>query len=1029
MAPWLVEAASLGKLTVYSVLGQPLRAEMEIGASQEELLGMNAKLAPNDVFTQTGVDMAPALRDLRFVVEKRANGKSVVKVSSVKPINEPFLDLLVELNWPAGRLVREYTFLLDPPELASKGNAGQTSVAEAKVVETVRAGRPSLKEKAVAVAPAKVASAKSAPEKNESEKGESNGNRVVKAGETLRKIAAENKPEGVSLEQMLVALFRNNQDAFIGKNINRLKAGAILDLPDKAAVETIGAAEAHKVLVAQAADWNAYRQKLASATAKSVGRESTAGQSASGKIAAKLDEKATVLEQSKDQVKVSRTESAGKGGAAGKAAAEVDQIAKDRALKEAQERLASLEKNVGDLQKLLDMKSQKLAQLEQANVKKEESKPVEAPKQVEPAKVEDSPKPAEPSKPVESAPPAEAAKPAEAPATPDAAKAPETAKPAEAPKPPPMPVDDASEAEPGLLDALAENPLLPVGGAGILALLGGYFAIKRRRRQEAPMTTTAAPSVSGLGPNSVFRTTGGQSVDTANTPPQTGDFSQMGPGTIDTDEVDPVAEADVYMAYGRDTQAEEILLEAMQKDPQRTAIPTKLLEIYASRKSVKQFETLASELYAQTGGVGPEWAKVSAMGRSLNPENPLYSGASKAAPAFDADATLVVTPEDVAGLAVPEDKEPDRALSSPAQQATDEPFEIQAFEPLLDAPAPVAQESIPAPATASSAGNDDGAFEFDLGTPLKVAEEFVPADVPEASPVAPAVAEAEEPYIDTVVGHDGNSLDYSVASAEKEAAAPAEMAFDALSLVDEVTDPAAVDLDFTQAEAAPVEPDAVAPAVSNEPVVSEVAAPSELPAPDFSPEGTLVTTGALSDFGMDTFVGPDEDEPVKPAPVAETFPAMPAVDFDLHQEAPKADVAREASEIDAAATLVNPLPAAADDALDFDIKLGDSVFLGEPNRSDFDLGSINLDLTAEPSEPAELPTPKSPAAVPDIAASAASGERSAQWEEVNTKLDLAKAYEEMGDLEGARELLQEVLGEGPVDLVEEARTILDRIGG
>ncbi len=72
------------------------------------------------------------------------------------------------------------------------------------------------------------------------------------------------------------------------------------------------------------------------------------------------------------------------------------------------------------------------------------------------------------------------------------------------------------------------------------------------------------------------------------------------PGTIDTDEVDPVAEADVYMAYGRDTQAEEILLEALQKDPQRTAIHAKLLEIYANRRSLKQFETLASELYAQT---------------------------------------------------------------------------------------------------------------------------------------------------------------------------------------------------------------------------------------------------------------------------------------------------------------------------------------------------------------------------------------------------------------------------------------------
>ena len=124
----------------------------------------------------------------------------------------------------------------------------------------------------------------------------------------------------------------------------------------------------------------------------------------------------------------------------------------------------------------------------------------------------------------------------------------------------------------------------------------------------------------------MFRATGGQSVDTGNVPLQTGDFSQTGPGTIDTDEVDPVAEADVYMAYGRDAQAEEILIEALHKDPQRTAIPAKLLEIYAGRKSVKQFDTLASELYAQTGGVGAEWEKVAAMGATLDPENPLYLG-------------------------------------------------------------------------------------------------------------------------------------------------------------------------------------------------------------------------------------------------------------------------------------------------------------------------------------------------------------------------------------------------------------------
>ncbi|HEY5761998.1 MAG TPA: FimV/HubP family polar landmark protein, partial [Rhodocyclaceae bacterium] len=148
----------------------------------------------------------------------------------------------------------------------------------------------------------------------------------------------------------------------------------------------------------------------------------------------------------------------------------------------------------------------------------------------------------------------------------------------------------------------------------------------------ASVMATGTLSQPSLGANSVFRATGGQAVDTSNVTPATTDFSQAGPGTIDTDEVDPVAEAEVYMAYGRDAQAEEILLEALQKDPKRTAIHGKLLEIYSNRKSLKQFETLATELYAQTGGEGADWEAAAALGAQLDPSNSLYTGAAAPAP-------------------------------------------------------------------------------------------------------------------------------------------------------------------------------------------------------------------------------------------------------------------------------------------------------------------------------------------------------------------------------------------------------------
>ncbi|KAB2921594.1 MAG: pilus assembly protein FimV, partial [Dechloromonas sp.] len=185
LAPWIAHAAGLGKITVLSGLGQPLRAELEVSANRDELAGMTARLAPQEVFRQAGVDFSSALLDLRFVVERRANGQAVVKITSGKPVNEPFLDFLVELNWPAGRLVREYTFLLDPPEVAVKQAA--RAVVDARVVESVPGGGA----QPAPVATAPRAAAATAPAAKPVARPEPAGARVVQAGENLRKIASE----------------------------------------------------------------------------------------------------------------------------------------------------------------------------------------------------------------------------------------------------------------------------------------------------------------------------------------------------------------------------------------------------------------------------------------------------------------------------------------------------------------------------------------------------------------------------------------------------------------------------------------------------------------------------------------------------------------------------------------------------------------------------------------------------------------------------------------------------------------------
>ncbi|WP_295002991.1 FimV/HubP family polar landmark protein [uncultured Dechloromonas sp.] len=998
-----------------------MRAELDIGATKDELAGMSARLAPQDAFRQAGVDFASVLLDLRFAVEKRPGGQAVVKVSSSKPINEPFLDFLVELNWPAGRLVREYTFLLDPPEIAAR----QTSrpVAEARIVETVRGGGAAEERPApVRAAPRPAAVPKVAAEPKP--RAESGNTRVVESGDTLRKIADETRHDGVTLEQMLVGLFQSNPDAFIAQNVNRLKAGAILNIPEKAAVESVSPAEARKIYVAQTSDWNNYRQKLAASTAKTPAKADEGGaQSSSGKITAKVEEKAAPADQAKDQLKVARTDAAAKGAAAAKAAETAEQVARDKALKDAQERMAVLEKNVGELQKLLEMKSQKLAELQQAP-KKEEPKPVEPPKPA--PKVEEPPKPVEVPKPVEPPKAAEEPKPVEAP-KPAEVKPAAPAKPVEPAKavtpPVPAPVE-----EPGIVDSLMEDPLPLVGGGGVLALLAAYFVARRRRTQGSSVETTAAPMPSSLGPNSVFRMTGGQSVDTGNTPPQTGDFSQTGPGTIDTDEVDPVAEADVYMAYGRDTQAEEILLEALQKDPQRTAIHAKLLEIYANRRSLKQFETLASELYAQTAGVGPDWEKVALLGAALDPGNPLYGGSPSPAAAVD---SLLSEPEAVPEIpSLPESfaAEPVVEAVPPSEDLPDAPVDepsaalheigfadgverdtmVIAKEPLQPGLA-----SEPTPVVDNPADNVDGmTLDFDLG---------------EAT-VAPEFSESKEASAEEAALQGGDALDFDLAAEfgepEPQVQPLAEPEPVALARDESPADSDAIDFDLNMPEESLLEQSS-----------------ADVPAPDFSPEGTLVMPSASVsedfDVGLGTWVGVEgqgvsvdttesADAATDPSLTRTVVNSLAGTDTFVGGE-DLLNFGRESSPENLTSTVVNT-GMVDSDALEFDVKLSESVFLGEPmTPPEFDIGSINLDLSAQPEPVPEAPA--APLAEPAAPSAAAAPVQDAQWEEVNTKLDLAKAYEEMGDLEGARELLQEVVSEGPVDLVEQAKTILGRIAG
>ena len=351
----LAGAAGMEGIQVHSLLGQPLRAEINVSATKDELGSMTVRLASPEQFSQTGLSYSAEHTRLRLAMEKRGD-KNVIVIRSLDPINEPYMDLLVELNWQAGRLLRGYTVLLDPPEVASQMLYQPATVS------------PSVSSSTVATKP--VAEPREAPQRQEpvvqrqqAAPAAASGNEyVVKKGDNLNRIASANQVPGYSLEQVMVALYRNNPEAFAGNNINRLRQGAVLRLADEIDVSLITPQEARQVINTQTAAWNQYRRTLAS-YAGDTGATSASGRSVSGTVSAKVEDKWTTGEDLGDRVRVSRSNPSK--GSAG--VSEEDMIAQNKRLQDSKERVAALEKIVADLQKMLELKERNLQETQKQN--------------------------------------------------------------------------------------------------------------------------------------------------------------------------------------------------------------------------------------------------------------------------------------------------------------------------------------------------------------------------------------------------------------------------------------------------------------------------------------------------------------------------------------------------------------------------------------------------------------------------------------------------------------------------------------
>jgi pilus assembly protein FimV len=934
-------AAGLGKLTVLSALGQPLRAEIELTAvSDDEASGLLAKLASPESFRVANIEFNPALLSLRFAVEHRA-GRQFIKISSTQPLNEPFVDMLLELSWNNGKLVREYTFLLDPAELRAT-QAAQVAPSEAPRAQAA-VQQPPQQDSAAAPPAARRerpvrAEQPPAPKQPVEPKQRAASEYRVKPGDTLGRIAGQLKPADISLDMMLVALYRANPDSFIGHNMNRLRSGEILSVPDDAALHGTGQGEAHGVVVAHAADFNAYRNKLAGQVASSEAvKAPQEGQSAAGKITAKVEERPTAANEAQDQLRLSKATPAKNAAGKGAVTSGEDLIAKEKALADAQARVKELEKNVNDLEHLVTVKNRAGSEAV-ANAKQ-------------------AAKPATPAKPVVQQP---------APQQPAATAAPVK-----------RPVK-ASVSEPSLADTLMDN-ITYIGGAAAIALLAAFGLSQRRKRKETEVPADE-PSLLGVPTehtHSLFAEAGGQSVDTNNSVFN----SSFAPSAsqLDTNEVDPVAEADVYIAYGRDAQAEEILKEALRAHPDRFAVRLKLLEIYAARKDQRAFETQASELYSHTRGQGDEWAQAAALGLSIDPLNPLYAGTGGAAAPAPTEQEL--------GQQALLSKELDQGFGAPAADNAFDDFnfdpadEAQTALPALDA---VPERSAASEPKVEAKAADEHVLDFDLGG---LSFEPVSTTEPIAMP-GPA--------------HDAGVDEDATAVPDLEFSAPAIAATEAAPAADNV-EPAATgddesfDLAFDMNFDAPAATQAPAPGPDEKD--DGLALDMSL---DTQPQG-IDMADLAREFDLPELPRAQEDE--TPAGDKDPLFDLDTMDFSLPESPaarePAASIGTENQQDDPFA--LPDLPAAA--------SAGGAA-------AQFDLSDIDLDL----------PGGDTPAPIPEVElAGARDNEMSAAHMEMETKLDLAIAYQEIGDKEGARELLDEVINGGSTEQVSKATALRDKL--
>ena len=708
-------ALALGSISVQSHLGQPLRAEVDVPQlSAEEESSLQTMVATPDIFQAHGMEYGNTARTLQIQVQRRPDGSAKLKLSTTAPVNEPFVDIIIQANWNAGNLVRSYTLLLDPAPTPQGSKAG----TPAQISTPATTGRSYQSQPRAARAATPPDTATAAPSSADAQSV------TVRPGDTAGRIAGAHRPAGISLDQMLVAMLQNNPHAFIQGNVNRIKAGTVIKLPTQEEAQSTSTQEARKIIAAQSRNFNAFRQKLASRTADA--QLEAADRSATGKVQAQVADAGPTAAPS-DKLTLSK----------GAISAQTeDKLAKQKQAAAQDERMQELQRNLSELETL--NKNATGAQSTAGTVDADKAgaagagAAAGAAGTATPGVAVPGNLPAAPAVETPTSPPQ-----AEMPTAPTAEEQPKPKpEPKKRPAPPPPPAP-----EPSFLENLLANPLVPAGGAAAVLLLG-LLAWRSRKQKAAAHSSDAALDSAQLPPDSLFDSSGGQQVDTSNDGPAS--TMAYSPSQLDANgDVDPIAEADVYLAYNKDEEAQKILREALRNTPNNLPVHLKLAQIHAKNQELPQLEAVARTIHRLTEGQGSDWEQVRTLGRNTDPANPFYAQpgatAQESAPssgfAQALAASSVAAPAAASAAAQPMDMDfdlgldldaaaPAKTAPEPEPQLNDEPSFIAALDSQLDVLAPQTHSDLPSQII-------DTQFAQDLLQPEPAAS---PAAAPDAAP-------------------------------------------------------------------------------------------------------------------------------------------------------------------------------------------------------------------------------------------------------------------------------------------------------